>query len=144
MLAAEPIHSGFGTNPPCTNWLPALPVGCGQITWSGPQVDTQPADFEKNWGFPWTTGTVTLRTGPGSETTLTAMGSDNRTPGGAGKITLVAGGFTHRMGRNQDWGSIDIVTMTFSPILPSMSRPNLVAAAVLMLLAVGYAYRRRL
>ncbi len=149
MFMTGPINLGFGTNPPCTVPLPALPPGCGQITWSGPRVNTMPADFQMNWGFPWTTGTITAKNvqtnqGQPGTTVLTAMGSDSRTPGGVGKITLIAGGHTHRVGANQDYSALDVVNMTFKPILPSMSRPGLVAGAVLMLLAVGYAYRRRL
>jgi hypothetical protein len=149
MFAAGPINLGFGTNPPCTKVLPASPPGCGQITWSGPTVGALPADFQMNWGFPWTTGTVTAKNfqtnqGQPGTTSLTAMGTDSRTALGAGKITLVAGGHTHRVGANQDYSAIDVFLMTFKPILPSMSRPGLVAAGVLMLLAVGYAYRRRL
>jgi hypothetical protein len=104
-----------------------------------------PADSNWNWGFPWTTGTVTAQNKqPGGSSTLTAMGSDSRDALGAGKITLVAGGTTRRKGAAQDFAALDVINMTFAPLLPSMSRPGLVAGAVLMLLAVGYAYRRRL
>jgi hypothetical protein len=149
MLAPGPIHLGFGTNPPCTNVLPALPVGCGQVTWSGPVIGSIPPDTNLNWGFPFTTGTVTVmnvqtNNGQPGTSTLTAMGTDSRTALGAGKITLVAGYHTHRVNANTDFAGMDVVIMTFKPILPSMSHPGLVAAAVLMLLAVGYAYRRRL
>ena len=149
MFAAGPINMGFGTNPPCTVPLPAKPAGCGQITWSGPTVGALPADFQMNWGFPWTTGTVTAKNvqtnqGQPGTSTLTAMGTDSRTALGAGNITLVAGGTTRRVGATSDYAGLDVVNMTFKSPLPSMSRPGLVAGAVLMLLAVGYAYRRRL
>jgi hypothetical protein len=148
-LLSGPVHFGFGTNPPCTNVLPALPVGCGQITWSGPVVGAIPPDVNLNYAFPFTTGTVTVmnvqtNVGQPGTTTLTAMGTDSRTALGAGKITLVAGSHTHRVNANTDYAGMDVVNMTFAPLLPSMSGPGLVAGAALILLAVGYAYRRRL
>ncbi len=145
MLVGGPVHFGFMTNPPCSMSLPPAPVGCGVITSSGPVVGAMPADSNWNWGFPWTTGTVTVQNvQTGGTSTLTGMGTDTRSLAGAGKITLVAGGATRRKGAAQDFAALDIVNMTFAPMLPSMSRPGLVAGAVLMLLAVGYAYRRRL
>ena len=56
----------------------------------------------------------------------------------------MAGGTTRRVGATSYYAALDVVNMTFKSPLPSMSRPGLVAGAVLMLLAVGYAYRRRL
>jgi hypothetical protein len=144
-----PVHFGFMTNPPCTVSLPALPPGCGLITSQGPVVGAIPADSQWNWGFPWTTGTVTAMNvqstaqGQPGTTTLTAMGSDSRTAWGAGKITLVAGGATRRKGVATDFSGLDVVTMTFAPPVPSMSTPGLAAGGLLVLLAVGYAVRRR-
>jgi hypothetical protein len=148
-LASGPIHLGFGTNPPCTNVLPALPVGCGQVTWSGPVIGTIPTDTNVNFAFPFTTGTVTVmnvqtNNGQPGTSTLTAMGTDSRTALGAGKITLVAGHHTHRVNANMDFAGMEVVNMTFKAPLPSMSTPGLVAGALLILLAVGYASRRRL
>jgi hypothetical protein len=148
LLMSGPVHFGFMTYPPCTVSLPALPVGCGQVTSSGPVVGAVPFDQQWNWGFPWTTGTVTAlnvqtnQQQPGT-TTLTAMGSDSRTGWGAGKITLVAGGHTRRKGVATDFSGLDVVTMTFAPPVPSMSTPGLAAGGLLILLAVGYAVRRR-
>lgn len=148
VLQSGPVHFGFMTNPPCTVTLPALPVGCGQVTSSGPVVGAIPADSQWNWGFPWTTGTVTAMNvqtnqGQGGTTTMTGMGTDSRTAWGAGKITLVAGGATRRKSQNADYSAVDIVTMTFAPPVPSMSTPGLAAGGLLILLAVGYAVRRR-
>ena len=77
------------------------------------------------------------------------MGYDNRTALGAGKITLVAGGTTHRMANAtanpQNYGAFDIVNLTIGQTpVPAMSPMGLATAAVLMMLAVGYAFRRRL
>jgi hypothetical protein len=104
-----------------------------------------PPDNNKNWGQPWTTGTVTAQNKqPGGSTTLTGMGSDSRTVWGAGKITLVAGGTTRRVLAGQDYAALDVVTMTFSPPVPSMSTPGLAAGGLLVLLAACYLLRRRL
>ena len=62
----------------------------------------------------------------------------------------MAGGASHRFLINQpaappqDFSNIDIVTMSLStPTTPSSSPAGLAAGAVLMLLAVGFAARRR-
>jgi hypothetical protein len=146
-LMGGPVHLGLPvTGPPCTNVLPALPPGCGQIISSGPVVGAMPLDTNLNWGFPWTTGTVTARNKDTvNTTTLTGMGSDSRTVNGVGKITLVAGGATHRVGPAQNYSGLDVIVMTFSnPPVPAVSAAGLVAVAVLILLAAGYALRRRL
>jgi hypothetical protein len=144
VLVGGPVHFGFMTSPPCTVPLPALPPGCGLVTSSGPVVGSMPPDSNWNWGQPWTTGTVTAQNvQPGGTTTLTGMGSDSRTAWGAGKITLVAGGSTRRKLAAQDYSAVDVVTMTFAPPVPSMSTPGLAAGGLLILLAVGYAVRRR-
>jgi hypothetical protein len=149
ILQAGQVHSWFSINSTCTNALPALPPGCSQIVSSGNIIGPLPADQQLNWNFPWTTGTITAMnvqlTGQGGAgtTTLSAAGSDSRTAWGAGKITLVAGGTTRRKGYFSDTASIDIVNLTFAPRVPSMSTPGLAAGGLLVLLAVGYAVRRR-
>jgi hypothetical protein len=151
--SGAPLHSGFMTGPACTNPLPPLPVGCGLITTSGPQLGVGPPDSNLNYGFPWTTGQVTVTVtgtnmGNPVTTVLTAMGTDMRTPLGAGTITLVAGGYTHRFGiatlNPQNFVAIDVVHMDLTKDTPSLSPAGLAAGAVLMVLAVGYALRRRL
>jgi hypothetical protein len=153
LLSGGPIHNGFMTGPPCTNPLPPLPVGCGLITTSGPVVGAGPPDSNLNYGFPWTTGQVTVTVtgtnmGNPVTTVLTAMGTDMRTPLGAGAITLVAGGYTHRFGiasmNPQNFVALDVIHMDLTKDTPSMSPAGLAAGAVLMVLAVGYALRRRL
>ena len=103
-----------------------------------------------NYGFPWTTGQVYARNtgtnmGAMATTTLSATGSDARTPGGQGVITMVAGGASARLNSAQYFSAIDIVRMTIgdAPPTPASSPAGLAAGAVLMLLAVGYAARRR-
>jgi hypothetical protein len=148
-------YATFMTAFPCTIPMPALPYGCDVITAQGfglgPVI---PADSQFNFGMPWTTGTVAVSNtgtnkGAPANTNLTAMGYDNRTALGAGKITLVAGGTTHRMANAtanpQNYGAFDIVNLTIGQTpVPAMSPMGLATAAVLMMLAVGYAFRRRL
>jgi hypothetical protein len=159
---AAPAYSTFMTATPCTNPLPALPAGCGVITGQGAAVfggaPIIPADSQLNFGMPWTTGTVKVsNTGMNgtkpATTVLSAMGYDNRTALGAGKITLVAGGTTHRMTKAtagsaanpQNYSALDVVNLNIGQsAVPAMSPMGLATAAVLMMLAVGYAFRRRL
>lgn len=79
--------------------------------------------------FPLTAGSVLVRNTGGiinsvpQTVTLTAMGTDTRTPGGEGRIQLVSGGFINSIRPSE---SIDIVSLTFSapatpnpvPVLP--------------------------
>ena len=152
---AANAYTSFMTDFPCTNALPALPTGCGVITAQGaPLGPIVPSDSQLNFGMPWTTGTVTASNtgmqGVGDATSLlTAMGYDNRTALGAGRITLVAGGTTHRRvkasGNPQNYAALDVVNLNFGQsAVPAMSPMGLATAAVLMMLAVGYAFRRRL
>ena len=121
MLGAAPGHPSYVLNFPCTNPLPAQPAGCSQIVSSPPSTNPAalPASTNINLGMPWTTGTVTaINTGPAilpMSTTLTAMGSDSRDPMGAGNITLVAGGLSHRPLSGLNFSAMDVVTMTFVP-----------------------------
>ena len=103
-----------------------------------------------NYGFPWTTGQVYVRNtgvnqGMPATTTLSATGNDARGSDGQGVITMVAGGSSHRLNSAQHFSAIDVVKMTIgeAPPLPSASPAGLAAGAALMLLAVGYAVRRR-
>ncbi len=101
-----------------------------------------------NTGFPFTTGLVlaqqSTNTGGGIDN-FTLQGSDARTPKGVGQITLVAGGLSIRKTAATlfSTGSAETVVMTMSQKVPTMSKTGFAAAAALMVLAVGYAFRRR-
>jgi hypothetical protein len=151
------VYATFMTDFPCTGTAanPGVPLGCDVITAQGFLVGPFiPADSQFNFGMPWTTGTVKVsNTGTNmaapANTILSAMGYDNRTALGAGKITMVAGGTTHRMAKAtknpQNYAAFDIVNLTIGQTpVPAMSPMGLATAAVLMMLAVGYAFRRRL
>jgi hypothetical protein len=154
-LMAGPVHLTYMTGPPCTMAFPfpQAPPGCGVITMQGTIVGAGAPDVNANWGFPWTTGMVTAQNtgtiaGMMQTTTLVGTGTDMRTPLGSGMITLVSGGFTHRFGAvtmvPQDFSPLDVVVMNLAPKgTPSSSPAGLAAGAVLMLLAVGFAVRRR-
>jgi len=107
----------------------------------------QAAQAISNTGFPFTTGTVFAQqtTGTGGPDLLTAMGSDMRTALGAGNITLVAGGLSFRrsVASSSSYASLGRVKMTLSAPIPSLSPAGLTAASALVLLAAGYALRRR-
>ena len=106
--------------------------------------------------FGFTTGTVSITQydttvhvgGSGSTPTYnyyTLTGYDNRTALGAGNIQLVAGGVGNGNGNittsfpvRRTW------TMTLAEKVPTMSPAGFAAAAALMILAVGFAFRKRL
>lgn len=97
--------------------------------------------------FGWTTGTVRLSSAsPGGVITrqVSISGYDNRTALGAGNIQLVAGS----LGQTVAWAGTTgfrtlTMTVTLAPAVPSLSPLGLAAAAALILLAVGYAFRGR-
>jgi hypothetical protein len=100
-----------------------------------------------NFGFARTTGTVIAQqtSGNGGADFFTYTGTFNLDSRGFGNITLVAGGATQRIiGPASDWfASPERTIMTLSSPVPSMSPAGIAAGAALMILAVGYALRRR-
>jgi hypothetical protein len=123
---------------------PGFSVG-GMITVPGTQVNTGAGTSNLFVGFPFTTGQVYVKVSLGQTgyETLTVTGSDQRTPLGAGNITLVAGGLVQRLVQGRTLPYEDTVKMKLSHPAPSMSPAGVAVGAVLMVLAVGYAMRRR-
>lgn len=116
-----------------------------KITTVGPSVPgVIPDDVNFNWGFPLTTGRVsvmdveTIVGNPGT-TTLTAQGTDSRDAAGVGNITLVAGGLSHRMVANNDTPAMNILNMTFTP----EPGPTLMLATSLLAIGGLYTFLRR-
>jgi len=120
--------------------VPADPIATGPM-------GTLAGQYTTHYGFGQTTGTViaqqTARSG--GQDFFTVMGSDARTPLGAGNLSLVAGGLTFRNTHfsREPFASFQKVTLTLGPMVPSLSRAGL-AAAALVLLGTGYALRRRM
>src|SRR5262249_11690171 len=84
--------------------------------------------------------------GTGGQDFFTAMGSDARTALGAGNLSVVAGGLSFRstLAGTAPYASFHKGTLTLAPPIPSLSPAGFVAAAALVLLAVGWALRRRI
>jgi len=100
-----------------------------------------------SFGFPWTTGMLTISHPCGQICDFfTITGMDDRTPGGAGTIQLVAGGLSNRLlsGPNANRGWVRLQLQPRPDAVPAMSPAGLAATAGLMLLVVVYALRRRL
>jgi len=105
----------------------------------------------QNWGAPFTAGDVhgsVLIGRLGGRSTQTGMGSDNRTAGGSGNLTLVAGGISNRMNAGNSYVMLDKVTARLAPVSavtgsPSMGPAGLAAFTALLALAGGYSLRRR-
>jgi hypothetical protein len=134
-----------------------IPASGMLITMPGPIVGTLPlvdtpmgamtGQFTTNWGFPHTTGTILVQQdGYFPDSFFTLMGSDARTPLGAGNLSTVAGGLARRNTLSGDtlYGQFDRVSMTFGPPVPSLSPDGFAVAGLLLLLAAGYALRRRI
>jgi hypothetical protein len=123
-----------------TLYLPATPVAIGPMGTLAAQVTTQ-------HGFANTTGTVIVQQteGTGGQDFFTVMGSDARTPLGAGNLSLVAGALSFRntLAWQTPHASFQKISLTLAPPIPSLSPAGAAAAAALMLLAVGYVLRRR-
>ena len=150
MLGGAPMFIGYMTS---------TGAGGGLITTTGPPLTdgmgapvSIPGDTNLNWGFPWTTGTVSVMNTElsaggtmGATGTLTAMGTDSRDTAGGGRITLVAGGTSHRVTSGQDFEALEVLVLNFaSPLAtPSMGPAGLGTVARLMALSAGYAIRER-
>ena len=125
--------------------LPAVPVTTMKTNMNAGQYTT-------NWGFPHTTGTVLVsaKTGTGGDDLFSVMGSDARTVLGGGNINTVAGGLARRNQLGQAgtvhtaYAQFDKLFLTIGAPVPSMSPAGFAVAGILMLLGVGYAFRRRL
>ena len=149
-LANGPVHNSYSTSTPCTSVFGAqvAPPGCGVISAQGPEIFTLPGSQNKDFGMPWTTGMVLAKNLPGPVpandpgTTFAVTGYDNRTPAGAGQITMVAGATSERIPSSNHFTAMEVVTMTFAPVTPALSAPAISALVALMLLAGGYMVRR--
>jgi hypothetical protein len=118
--------------------FPGLGVSAGGMSFS--QSTTE-------YGFGHTTGTVIVQQTSGShgDDFFTVMGSDARTPLGAGNISTVAGGISFRntLAGQTPYTTFHKVWMTLAPPVPTLSPAGGIAAAALVLLAAGYARRRK-
>ncbi len=108
-----------------------------------------PSGTTTHTGLPFSAATVFAQqsAGPVPVDFFTVTGYDGRNASGYGKIVLVAGGLAIRKNTANPAGdpgaSIDTISLTISKKTPSMSAGGFAAAAVLMVLAAGYAMRRR-
>jgi len=98
-------------------------------------------------GFPWTTGMLTIvaTAAGGAGETWQLSGSDGRNATGAGVIQMVSGALSKRVlvGDNANRGWVRLVLERSYVPVPALSPAALAATAALMLLAAGYAMRRR-
>ncbi len=151
VLANGPVHATFMTSTPCTSGigLPPSPAGCDIITAQGPLIFSLPGSANKDWGMPWTTGTVKIKNlaaGPNDPaTTFTAMGTDSRTVLGRGQITMVAGQTSERNPSGNHFSALDIVVLNFksSPTVPLASWPALVGMLAVVVGVGMAAFNRR-
>ena len=147
-LSSAPFLLDFKTS----NSILGVTTGGGMITASGsPTGGAAPGDTNNNFGFPWTTGDISVMNvelGPllsPQTNTLTAQGSDNRDANGNGTITLVAGGTANRILSGLDFAALEVVTMSFDDGLdaPTMGLAGFATLTLLISLSAGFALRRR-
>jgi hypothetical protein len=103
-------------------------------------------NMASSFGFPFTTGMVTISAPAALGAELFVItGMDNRNVQGSGTIQLVAGALSQRTrsGPNANRGWIKLVLERGPVGVPALSPAALAATAGLMLLAAGYAMRRR-
>ena len=141
------LHPG----PKVTTMFGVTTTGTGAVFYlptiaMGP-MGTLAGQLTTHYGFAHTTGTVLVQNTGYSTSFFTLMGSDARTPLGAGNISLVAGGLSFRRNTTTptgaSYGTFAKVSLTLAPPIPSLSPAGAAAAGALLLLAVGYALRRR-
>jgi hypothetical protein len=129
--------STTGTGP--IFYLPAIGTG---------PMGTLAGQFTTHYGFGQTTGTVFAQqtTGTAGQDFFSVMGSDARTPLGAGNLSLVAGGVSFRTvyAGETPYASFQKVSLTLGAPIPLLSPAGLAAAAALVVLAAGWALRRRI
>jgi hypothetical protein len=147
--AVVPTVNGLGIGP-----VPGVGIGAFNSNGTPLFFTLTPAgtmdgftNMATTFGYPWTTGMLTISApfAAGLPEVFQITGMDNRTAGGAGTIQLVAGGLSQRIlsGPNANRGWVRLVLAPVAAT-PSISPVGLAAAAGLILLAVGYAARRRL
>lgn len=110
-------------------------VTAGPVVGQAPPVGTQPYT-----GFPFTTGMVIHSRNIPAPATFTFTGSDARTPGGFGEITLVAGGTGKSLAAGNDFPVITRLAIKVPE--PTITIAAMGGAASLALF--GAARRRRL
>lgn len=110
------------------------------ITNPGSPISTAPGLTSTGIGMPFTTGTVYVKVPryPSTFQTVTGMGQDNRTPLGAGNITMVAGGLIPGGGAGESVPQIITVTLN----VPEPSRVLMLASGVMLIGFVAAARRR--
>jgi hypothetical protein len=129
-IGAADLDPGTGTN------FAATPANAFGITALGQN--------SQNWGFPVTTGTITVSFDPASVTgppdIMIMRGSDMRTQLGKGTLTLISGGMTNSIvnpGQNFSQGSNIVM------ILPEPQAMLGAAGGLLALFGAHFAVRRR-
>ena len=125
------------------NSPPKVPTYYGAysiITDPGPVASIAPGQSSRGWGFPFTTGTVYIKVPfyPSPFLTITGMGADNRTPAGAGNISMVAGGLLN----SPQTGFTIPQLITFTINVPEAEEVSMLAAGVGLLGLIGLVRRR--
>jgi hypothetical protein len=155
LINAETVAQGGGFATNVSIFFPPGPVTTGAVCANGlcgdagviivPGVTTAPGTGGTStfWGFPWTTGMVSVFVNevPTSPETVTATGFDTRTPLGAGNISMVAGGLGVFQGpaARAATSLFSTVTMTFrARNLPALSAGGI--ATLVSVIAMGAAY----
>ena len=126
---------------------PAGPKGTISLFAFTPAGNPGFTNMATSLGYPWTTGMLTIKAtlATGGPESWMITGKDLRTASGAGVIQMVSGALSLRTATrdnaNRGWVRLELVPLSG---VPSMSPVGLAAMVALLLLAAGYAMRRRL
>jgi hypothetical protein len=120
------------------------PTPFGIIYMTAPPTQIAAGSSSRAWGFPFTTGMITISAPFSPTPTLMVYGTgmDNRTPQGIGNITMVAGGLIGP-GIGAAPGLILAQLWTFTLNVPEPSRVLMLGSGVALLGLVAVARRRR-
>jgi len=155
-FATQPLSWAMGKmitqpGPKVTTMNGLTNTGTGPILYSVNGTSVSGVKFQtktSNYGFAHTTGTIIAQQtqGTGGDDFFTWMGYDKRTALGAGALQTIAGGISFRVNvvGTTPYTSLHRVRMIMGAPIPSMSPAGFAAAGSLLLLAAGYALRRRL
>jgi hypothetical protein len=138
-LVDGPVYRGFMTSNQTPAMTGASAGQTGAITTLGSFQFSAGADTNTNWGFPWTTGMVFVQNNDNTPSTITITGTDMRTQAGAGQITMVAGGTSHRTQSGANFTPLEVVTFT----LPEPDSMLMLAVSLSVIFGLQSLSRRR-
>jgi len=126
----------------------ATPLGTKTLVAFTPNGNPGATNMATSFGFPFTTGMITVEAGQatGAPEAFVLSGNDTRTKGGAGTIQMVAGALSFRTlskeNANRGWVRLVLEEIPGTPV-PALSPLSMGIAIVLMMLVPAVYFARR-